>query len=351
MKKVLHFIIMVVITSAFWSLAYMGISFITKHWDLAMNNYVKGLLTLFSMFFLFMVTMWLMAKFAPPRRMDFFTMMIDAMKRISQGDYTIKLDNQFEHKKNHPFGKIVESINEMAVELHQIEELRQEFISNVSHEIQSPLASISGFANVLKQENLTVEQREHYLGIIEMESLRLANLSDNLLKLTSIESQHHPFEPECYRLDKQLRDIILACEPQWIEKSLELDIALEEVEITADKELMSQVWINLISNSIKFTSSGGTLKIHLYQQEMEVVVQITDTGMGIAEEHQVHLFERFYKVDQSRNRKLGGSGLGLSITKKIIDMHKGSIHVQSKLNEGTTFTVTLTLFSRNSLHQ
>ena len=150
--------------------------------------------------------MWIFSKFAPQRRMDFFTMMIDAMQRISKGDYNIKLANQFEHKKNHPFGKIVESINEMAVELNQIEEMRQEFISNVSHEIQSPLASINGFANVLKQNHLTLEEREHYLGIIETESLRLANLSDNLLKLTSIESQHHPFEPVPYRLDKQIRN-------------------------------------------------------------------------------------------------------------------------------------------------
>ncbi|WP_318614516.1 HAMP domain-containing sensor histidine kinase [Sporosarcina sp. YIM B06819] len=341
MKGVLRVVEVIVLTITLWSLAFIGTSFINRQSDLHMSEYSTGLLTLIVMFFLFTVIMLLFSKFAPPRRMDFLTAMIDAMKQISKGDYTIKLANQFEHKKNHPFGKIVEGINEMAVELNQIEEMRQEFISNVSHEIQSPLASINGFANVLKQNHLTVEEREHYLGIIEMESLRLANLSDNLLKLTSIESQHHPFEPMPYRLDKQIRTIILSCEPQWLAKSLELDIALDEVEIKADQELMSQVWINLIINSIKFTSNGGTLKINLYQRNKDAIVEITDSGMGIAEEHQAHLFERFYKVDVSRNRKLGGSGLGLSITKKIIDMHEGSIHVQSAVDEGTTFTVTL----------
>lgn len=341
MKKVLRAVAMIIVIIAFWSLAYAISQLIVNHWSLVTSEFSKGLISLFVMIFLFMVTMWTFAKFAPQRRMDFFTVMIDALKRISEGDYTIKLANQFEHKKNHPFGRIVEGINEMAIELNQIEELRQEFISNVSHEIQSPLASINGFANVLKQNNLTVEERQHYLGIIETESLRLANLSDNLLKLTSIESHHHPFEPVLYRLDKQIRTIILSCEPQWLAKSLELDIALDEVEITADKELMSQVWINLIINSIKFTPTRGTLKILLYQRGMEVVVEIMDTGIGIAKEHQDHLFERFYKVDPSRNRKLSGSGLGLSITKKIIDIHEGFIHVQSTLNEGTTFTVTL----------
>jgi len=341
MKKGLRIGTMMVVIITFWSLAYVGTSLFYKQFELQTSDFSKGLLTLFVMIILFLVTMWTFAKCAPQRRNDFFTAIIDAMKSISKGDYTIQIANQFEHKGNHPFNKIVEGMNEMVVELNQMEEMRQEFISNVSHEIQSPLASINGFANVLKQNHLTVEERDHYLGIIEMESLRLANLSDNLLKLTSIESQHHPFEPVPYRLDKQIRTIILSCEPQWLAKLLELDIALDEVEITADQELMSQVWINLIINSIKFTPSGGLLKIVLYQRDQEAIVEITDSGMGIAEEHQVHLFERFYKVDASRNRKLGGSGLGLSITKKIIDMHEGSIEVQSALNEGTRFTVTL----------
>ena len=341
MKKGLRVVVMIVVIITFWSLAYVSTSLFYKQFELQTSDFFKGLLTLFAMIALWIAAMWTFAKFAPHRRNDFFTAIIDAMKSISKGDYNIQIANQFEHKGNHPFSKIVEGINEMAVELNQIEEMRQEFISNVSHEIQSPLASINGFANVLKQNHLTVEEREHYLGIIETESLRLANLSDNLLKLTSIESQHHPFEPVPYRLDKQIRTIILSCEPQWLAKSLELDIALDEVEITADQELMSQVWINLIINSIKFTPSGGILKIVLYQRDKEAIVEITDSGMGIAEEHLAHLFERFYKVDASRNRKLGGSGLGLSITKKIIDMHEGSIEVQSALNEGTTFTVSL----------
>lgn len=345
MKKVLRVgmavFAWVVVTVTYWSLAYLGTSLIHMKWNLHTSDFSKGLITLFAMIFLFILTSWIFSKFASPRRMDFFTMMIDALRRISKGDFNVKLTNQFKHKKDHPFGKIVESINQMAVELNQIEQMRQEFISNVSHEIQSPLASINGFATVLKQSDLTLKEREHYLEIIETESRRLANLSDNLLKLTSIESQHHPFEPVAYRLDKQIREIILSCEPQWVDKSLELDISLDEVEITADEELMSQVWINLIINSIKFTPSGDSLNIALYRRGSEAVVTIADTGMGIAEEDQEHIFERFYKVDKSRNRTLGGSGLGLSITKKIIDMHEGSIEVQSKLNEGTMFTVTL----------
>lgn len=216
MKKVAGVVKMIIATSFFWSISHLGVSWVNQQWRLQIPAYWEGLLTLFIMFSLFTATMWTISKLSRHSRMDFLTVMIEAMKQISKGDYNIQLANQFEHHENHPFARIVEGMNEMAVELNQIEEMRQEFISNVSHEIQSPLASINGFANVLKQNNLTVEEREHYLGIIETESLRLANLSDNLLKLTSIESQHHPFEPVSYRLDKQIRAIILSCEPQWL---------------------------------------------------------------------------------------------------------------------------------------
>jgi two-component system phosphate regulon sensor histidine kinase PhoR len=138
--------------------------------------------------------------------------------------------------------------------------------SNVSHEIQSPLTSISGFSRALQNEGLSTEERNHYLVIIETESKRLSKLSDNLLKLTSLESKQHPFDPKAYRLDKQLRKVVLACEPQWVEKGIEMDIDLGEVEIVADEDMMNQVWVNLIHNGIKFTPIGGTIRIELQQQ-------------------------------------------------------------------------------------
>ena len=259
-----------------------------------------------------------------------------------------ELDTKFGNGKNHPFGKFVEGINHMAIELNQMEQMRQEFISNVSHEIQSPLASISGFAKVLKRSELTPDKRERYLNIIETESLRLAHLSDNLLKLTSIDSDHYPFEARLYRLDQQIRKTILACEPQWIAKSLVLDVSLDEVAIFADEELMNQVWINLINNSIKFTPSGGTLTIDLCQLGETAVVTVDDTGIGISEEDQDFLFERFFKADKSRNRTRGGSGLGLSIVKKIVDMHNGTITVKSKLGEGTRLSISLPIEKMSS---
>jgi signal transduction histidine kinase len=162
-----------------------------------------------------------------------------------------------------------------------------------------------------------------------------------LLKLAALESEHANFEPKTYRLDKQIRNLILACEPQWTDKGLDMDISLEELEITADEDLLSQVWINLIHNSIKFTPQGGRVQIDLRRQDDDIEFRITDTGVGISEEDRPRIFERFYKADKSRTRSNGGSGLGLSIAKKIVEMHKGGINVESRLGAGTTFTVSL----------
>jgi signal transduction histidine kinase len=161
------------------------------------------------------------------------------------------------------------------------------------------------------------------------------------LKLAALESEHAKFEPVVYPLDKQIREVILACEPQWSDKGIDMDVSLEEITITADQDLLSQVWINLIHNSIKFTHAGGEVYVALRQQGDDVEFCIRDTGIGIAERDQARIFERFYKADKARDRSVSGSGLGLSITQKIVEMHKGTIVVQSKLGEGTQFTVRL----------
>jgi len=238
--------------------------------------------------------------------------------------------------------ELTTNVNNMALELDQMEQMRQEFVSNVSHEIQSPLTSIRGFARALQNDLLSAEERSHYLAIIETESLRLSKLTDNLLRLASLEAEHVKFEPKPYRLDKQIRNLILACEPQWAGKAIQMDVSLEEVTIMADEDLMSQVWINLLHNGIKFTAVGGSICADLRCRDGKIEFKITDTGIGIAEEDQAHVFERFYKADKSRTRSdNGGSGLGLSIVQKIVEMHTGSITLESKPGAGTSFIVTL----------
>ena len=271
--------------------------------------------------------------------MNAFSPILDALERIARGDFSVRLDNQLHN--NPMVSELTTSVNKMALELHQWERLRQEFISNVSHEIQSPLTSIRGFARALENDQLNVQERHHYLSIIEEESERLSRITEDLLKLASLESDHLKFEPKLYRLDKQIQNLILACEPQWQEKNIRMDIALDELEITADEDLLSQVWMNLIHNSIKFTPQAGSVKVTLHRHADQIEFKISDTGIGISEEDLPRIFERFYKADKSRTRSIEGSGLGLSIVKKIVDLHKGTIEVESKVGRGTTIIVYL----------
>ncbi|MFB5763912.1 HAMP domain-containing sensor histidine kinase [Paenibacillus medicaginis] len=271
---------------------------------------------------------------------DSFNTVIHVLDKIAKGDYKARLKEPFNEHES--FGELVKSVNNMAADLEQMESMRQEFISNVSHEIQSPLASIRGFAQVLQSNDLlSTEEKKLYLGIIESESARLSKLSDSLLQLAVLESENMNLQPRPYRLDKQLRDLILACEPQWRGKKIGVEAFLDEVICTLDEDRMSQVWINLIHNSVKFTPEGGRIRVELRQHGETIEVQIADTGIGVSEEEQKRIFERFHKADKSRDRSNQGSGLGLSITKKIVDLHGGDIHVRSTPGTGTTFTVTL----------
>jgi len=337
--EVILFILgMVAMVMVMNSVAYFIILYFYRMQHIRAEGYVFQLITDIIGIILFALTVYIISRSTRKKHLVLWEAIIDALRKIAKGDFNIQLNFK---KGDHQFLSLVENINHMAKQLQEMEEMRQEFISNVSHEIQSPLTSISGFARALQEESLTQAERVHYLEIIEGESNRLSKISDNLLKLTSLESQSHPFERKQYRLDKQIREIVLASEPQWIEKNLEMEVSLEESSIFADEDLLSQVWINLIHNSIKFTPPQGVIHIQLIKEQDCVSVRISDSGIGISLDDQIHIFERFYKADKSRTRTTGGSGLGLSIVKKIVELHQGEISVKSQVGKGTTFIVSL----------
>jgi signal transduction histidine kinase len=264
---------------------------------------------------------------------------IEALERIARGDFSVFIRVE----KNNPFSGIAESVNKMARELGTMENLRQNFISNVSHEIQSPLTSIRGFAALLKNEELTAELKAHYIDVIETEAKRLSTLSDNLMRLSMLESNAQPLTFTFFSLDKQLKNAVLMLEPQWMAKNLEVSLSLEKIACSGDEGLLSQVWVNLLHNAIKFTPDAGRISVELAYEEGGIVCRISDTGAGISEEDRMHIFERFFKADKARDRALGGSGLGLSLVKKIVELHGGTVAAQSDPGKGSTFIVTLPL--------
>lgn len=144
-----------------------------------------------------------------------------------------------------------------------------------------------------------------------------------------------------FRLDNQLQNIVISLDPQWSEKNICIVADLQKTEISADEELLSHVWINILQNAIKFTPNNGTINISLSNCEEKTLCSISDNGIGIEIEQQERIFERFYKGDKSRNRSEGGNGLGLSLVKKIVELHGGKINLESTVGKGTTFTITL----------
>lgn len=332
-----------VLIIVFWLVTFYGTNHLYTYLGKRPAEVIVQLINFIGGMFLWGITMAILGQFLRKHQLIFFQSLNQAIRSMSRGDFNVSVDN---NPRNGPFVELAESINQMATDLGQLEKMRQEFISNVSHEIQSPLTSISGFSRALQNDQLSPEERKHYLTIIETESVRLSKLSENLLKLTSLESQHHPFEPKSYRLDKQLRNHILACEPQWVDKDIEMDIELDAVSIAADEDLLSQVWTNLIHNAVKFVPAGGAIRVHVVSSGEEAVTRISNNGASIPEEDQTHIFERFYKADKSRNRMAGGNGLGLSIAKKIVEMHHGSIIVESGMDEMTSFIVRLPIVQK-----
>jgi len=260
-----------------------------------------------------------------------------ATRKVAKGDYDIALRT----KSKDELGVLSEQFQQMAREISQIEKMRQEFVSNVSHEIQTPLASISGFVSILQKEGLDEAEQLRCLNIIRQESMRLSRLSENMLRLASIDSNHYPFHPSLIRLDRQLRRVVVSAEPQWAAKRLNIHLDLPKTEIRADEDLLNQVWLNIFGNSIKFTPEGGDIFIELRSKNGEVGVVFRDTGIGIAEEDRKRVFERFYMADKSRNREAGGSGLGLAIVKRVVELHNGSVEIDSVLGKGTAVTVIL----------
>jgi signal transduction histidine kinase len=175
--------------------------------------------------------------------------------------------------------------------------------------------------------------------IIISESKRLENLSSNLLNLTSLENKSLKTVDSKFSIDEQIRKVILLLEKQWINKNINFDLNLNKILFFGDEELLQQVWINIINNAIKFSKQDRIIKINLYNDNDLIKITIEDNGIGISDENKERIFEKFFKCDKSRNDE--GNGLGLSITKKIIETLKGNIYIKSTLNKGMVFFIEL----------
>lgn len=267
-----------------------------------------------------------------------FTTLIGQINRLAAGDYKARV--QFgKRMDSHPAVKdVIDSFNTMAEELEGVEMLRTDFINNFSHEFKTPIVSIAGFAKLIKRGNLTEEQKSEYIDIIEEESLRLAEMANNVLNLTKVENQLILTDVSKFNLSEQIRGAVLLLENKWVKKNTILNLDVGEVEIEANEELLKQVWINLIDNAIKFSPNGAQVEIKIIEKENLLSVSVINSGSYIEDDELKKIFNKFYQADTSHSSE--GNGIGLAIVKKIIELHGGEISVESS-NSITEFTVFL----------
>ena len=221
--------------------------------------------------------------------------------------------------------------------------MRSDFVANVSHELKTPLTSISGFVETLRlNENIDIDTRNRFLGIIESESDRLKRLIDDILLLSFIENNEKMSldKVSIYQVFKEVYEMTIYMANS---KNIKLDYYFDdkEIEILSNRDYIKQIFLNLVDNAIKYTPENKKIEVYVKKENENITIKVIDEGVGIPKEDINRIFERFYRVDKARSRDVGGTGLGLAITKHIVKSLDGTIVVNSELNKGSEFIVTI----------
>lgn len=259
-----------------------------------------------------------------------------AMARVADGDFDVAIET----KSNSPdIKEVYAGFNMMTQELKSTEILQTDFVSNVSHEFKTPINAIEGYSTLLQDcDNLDLQQQE-YVEKILFNTKRLSTLLGNILLLSKLENQSIQTNQTTFSLDEQVRQSLVALEPIWAEKNIEFDIEMEEIQYLGNENLMNHVWSNLIGNAIKFSDNQGLIKIRLYKSQESIIFSVEDRGIGLSEEAQKHIFDKFYQADSSHKQE--GNGLGLALVKRILTIAGGTVCAEN-LPQGCRFTVELT---------
>lgn len=259
-----------------------------------------------------------------------------AMDQVAEGDFSVRLEEESSSKE---IMEIYTGFNLMAHELNATEILQSDFVSNVSHEFKTPINAIEGYATLLQESDNLDPMQQEYIEKIQFNTQRLSSLVGSILLLSKLENQQIPTKQTVFRLDEQLRQSILAMEPAWVKKDIDLDVELERADYLGKEPMLRHVWDNLISNAIKFSPKGGCVRIRLAKEATSILVSIEDQGPGLSEEAKKHMFDKFYQADTSHKQE--GNGLGLALVKRILIMEKGQVAAENLPEGGCRFTVTL----------
>lgn len=276
--------------------------------------------------------------FSVKRLTDPIKDMTIAAKRFGEGDFSQKVDI----KEENELGYLANTLNEMAASLEIIEETRKSFVSNVSHELKTPMTSIGGFIDGILDGTIPEEKHRYYLGIVSDEVKRLARLVRSMLNIAKYETGDIAMKTEDFDIVPLVIKTVLLFEKRIEGKNVEV-IGLDTGRffVNADTDLIQQVIYNLVENAIKFVNDGGYIKFSFSQEKDKTIIGIRNSGEGLNSEELPQVFDRFYKTDASRGKDKTGVGLGLSIVRSIVKLHDGTISVKSALNEYVEFIFTL----------
>lgn len=264
----------------------------------------------------------------------------DAVEFVSKGNF----EKRLAITRRDELGKLAENFNYMAVELNKLEELRRTFISNLSHDIRSPLTSIKGYLQAILDGTIPIDKQDKYLNIALKESERLTKMTNDILDLSKMESGQLGLTKSEFNINNLLINEIEKHENRIMKKNIDVQFNLFEGNdlVYADVEQITRVLYNLIDNAIKFVNSSGKIGFKTFEKKNKVYISIKNTGEVIKDEELRYIWNRFHKIDKSRGEDKKGSGLGLSIVKAIIKNHGEDITVKSSKEEGTVFTFSLT---------
>lgn len=268
------------------------------------------------------------------KRMD---RLFNAITEVADGNLDVQIDTDHAGE----YREMYETFNHMTCELKSTKQEMQNFINDFSHEFKTPITSISGFSKYLIETGTDCEspERMEYLQIIADESTRLSSLAQKTLLLTKMEACQIIPDQKNYSLTEQIRHCVITLMPEMDAKQIEVALDGADCNYYGNPEFMEQIWINLLNNAIKFTPEKGTITIHIQQSEAGISVSVQDTGIGMDKETAERVFEKYFQADTEH--AVRGSGIGLSIVQRIVNLCGGTIRVESTLGVGSTFTVIL----------
>ncbi len=229
-----------------------------------------------------------------------------AVKKVADGDFTVHIDKKVNRFAGYELvnetDELAESFNIMTAELNGMDYMRKDFMSNVSHEVKTPVAAITGFTEILMEGNITMEEQQEYLLLVNKESLRLSRLCESMLRMSRLDHQQIVQKKDHVRVDEQIRKCVIMLTEKWADRIREYEMDLSQLEIQSDADLLTQVWSNLIDNAIKYSPENSTIHICGKTESGNMIVTIQDEGNGIDEENQDRIFEKFYQCDESHKK-------------------------------------------------